>query len=244
MRFQAERGGESALVAPVIEKKALAGQIFDLLENRIISGQLNPGSSLVEEDMAAEFGFSRSPVREALARLERTMLVERVGPRLRRVVVPTSKFISDIYDTWAVIEVGRCYSSCVNSPASDHRRIDKLLRGMTQSLKQRDISRHVELSGVFHDLLVSRCNNKYLADLHQDCQRYVQWFSNIYFGKVDISASSLREHNEIARHYVDKDFLGLTDSVRRHIRRQKNEVLAILMRSDTDAVSRSTSSTA
>jgi len=240
MGFQAEHGGETALPVPLIEKKALAGQIFDLLETRIISGELNPGSSLVEEDMATEFGFSRSPVREAIARLERTMLVERVGPRLRRVVVPTPKFISDIYDTWVVIEVGRCYSSCVNSPASDGRRIEKLLRDMALSLKQRDIPRHVELSASFHDLLVDRCNNKYLAELHRDCQKYVQWFGNIYFGKVDISANSLREHGEIARHYIDKDFLGLADAVQRHIRRQKNEVLAILMRSDTDIVSRGT----
>jgi GntR family transcriptional regulator, rspAB operon transcriptional repressor len=221
---------------PLIQKQALARQLYDLLESRIISGELPLGSSLVEEDMAREFGISRSPVREALSRLERTMLVERVGPRNRRIVVPTSKFISDIYDTWVIIETGRAYSSCINASASDYRRIEKLLDGMELTLQNRELSRHLELSTKFHELLTRHCRNKYLLQLHRDCQRYVQWFVNIYYKRVDISERSMREHREIARHYIDKDFLGLADSLQRHIRRQKNQVLANIVRAASDGI--------
>jgi GntR family transcriptional regulator, rspAB operon transcriptional repressor len=227
---------QSASPVPLIQKQALARQIYDLLESRIISGELPLGSSLVEEDMAREFGISRSPVREALSRLERTMLVERVGPRNRRIVVPTSRFISDVYDTWVIIEMGRAYSSCINASASDYRRIEKLLDGMELSLKNRDLDQHLELSTKFHELLTRHCRNKYLLQLHQDCQRYVQWFANIYYKRVDISERSMHEHREIARHYIDKDFLGLADSLQRHIRRQKNQVLATVMRAGPDAI--------
>lgn len=227
---------QSASPAPLIQKQALARQIYDLLESRIINGELALGAPLVEEDMAREFGISRSPVREALSRLERTMLVERVGPRNRRIVVPTSKFISDIYDTWVIIETGRAYSSCINASASDYRRIEKLLDGMERSLKIRDLDQHLELSAKFHDLLTRHCRNKYLLQLHRDCQRYVQWFANVYYKRVDISERSMREHREIARHYIDKDFLGLADSLQRHIRRQKNQVLATVMRAGPDQI--------
>jgi DNA-binding GntR family transcriptional regulator len=221
---------QSPLPSPVIQKQALARQIYDLVESRIISGEIALGTTLTEEDMAKEFGISRSPVREVLSQLERTMLVERVGPRTRRVVVPTSKFISDIYDTWVIIETGRAYSSCVNASASDTRRLEKLLEEMELSLKNRNMDQHLELTEKFHDLVTRHCRNGYLLRLHLDCQRYVQWFSNVYFKQVDISEQSMREHRDIARHYLDKDFLGLADSIQRHIRRQKNQVLAIIMR--------------
>jgi DNA-binding GntR family transcriptional regulator len=225
---------QPTLPQPLIQKQALARQIYDLVESRIVSGELALGTTLTEEDMAREFGISRSPVREALSRLERTMLVERVGPRSRRIVVPTSKFISDVYDTWVIIETGRAYSSCINASASDSRRLEKLLEGMELSLKSRDMDQHLELSTKFHDLLTRHCRNNYLLRLYEDCQRYIQWFSNIYFKQVDISEESMREHREIARYYVDKDFLGLADSIQRHIRRQKNQVLAIIMRDASD----------
>ena len=221
---------QSQSPATLIKKQALASQLYDLLESRIINGELALGTSLIEEDMAHEFGISRSPVREALSRLERTMLVERVGPRNRRIVVPNSKFIADVYDTWVVIETGRAYSSCVNASASDHRRIERLLDGMELSLKDGDLAQHLALSETYHDLLTRHCRNNYLLTLHRDCQRYVQWFVNVYYKQVDISDQSMREHREIARYYIDKDFLGLADSLQRHIRRQKNQVLATVMR--------------
>lgn len=219
---------------PLIQKQGLAGQVHDLLEKRIINGELPLGAPLNEDDMARTFGISRSPVREALSRLERSMLVERVGPRNRRILVPTMKFISDVYDTWVVIEIGRAYASCINASPSDHRRLEKLLDAMERTLDERKIEEHLELSDEFHGLLTRHCRNQYLLQLHRDCQRYVQWFANIYFRKVDISEQSMREHREIARHYIDRDFLGLSDSLQRHIRRQKNQVLAAMERMAQD----------
>jgi DNA-binding GntR family transcriptional regulator len=225
---------QSVDTPPLIQRQGLAGQVHDLLEKRIINGELPSGAPLNEDEMAREFGISRSPVREALSRLERSMLVERVGPRNRRILVPTVKFVSDVYDTWGIIEIGRAYSSCINSSPSDARRIEKLLDAMESSLRMRDLTEHLELSAEFHELLTRHCRNQYLLQLHLDCQRYVQWFKNIYYKEIDISEESMREHREIARYYIEKDFLGLADSLQRHIRRQKNQVMAATHRMTRD----------
>jgi DNA-binding GntR family transcriptional regulator len=107
---------------------------------------------------------------------------------------------------------------------------------MELTLQKRELSQQLELSTKFHELLTRHCRNKYLLQLHRDCQRYVQWFVNIYYKRVDISERSMREHREIARHYIDKDFLGLADSLQRHIRRQKNQVLANIVRAASDGI--------
>jgi len=212
----------------VLQKQVLSVQLYELLRQRIVSGELPLGASLVEEKVGREYGVSRSPVREALSRLESAKLVERIGPRTRQISTPAPKFVSDIYDTWVIIEIGRAYSSCTNAPAADAHRIQTLLDGMEQSLRSRDMARHLEITAKFHDLLTRHCRNDYLLQMARDCERFVEWFSNIYYRQVDISGLSLKEHRDIARHYIDKDLLGLIASIDRHIRRQKKQVLATI----------------
>ncbi len=112
---------------PIIQKKSLSEQVFAVLESRIVNGALRPGSRLAEEAIAEEFGISRSPVREAIFELERVGLAERLGPRVRRVVTPTIEFISEIFDTWCILEIGRTYLSCIAAPIGDHEHILRLL---------------------------------------------------------------------------------------------------------------------
>src|SRR5919197_2752025 len=109
--------------ARLIQRKNLSDQVYEILEKRILVGDMLPGTRLAEEAIADEFGVSRSPVREAIAELERIGLAERSGVRDRRVVVPSAKFISDTYDTWSILEVGRCYLSSLAASPEDHEKI-------------------------------------------------------------------------------------------------------------------------
>lgn len=219
-----------ASLEPTIQKKSLAEQVFEVLESRIVKGTLPPGSRLAEEAIAEEFGISRSPVREAISELERIGLAERLGPRARRVVTPTIEFISEIYDTWCILDIGRTYLSCLAAPASDHQQILGVLDAMEDTMRSGDQARHAELSREFHRLLTYRCGNEQLLRVIRDFERYTTWLTTIYFSEVDISQSSMREHREIARHYIGKDVLGLIDCIQRHTKRQGVKVRLVMMR--------------
>jgi DNA-binding GntR family transcriptional regulator len=213
-----------------IQKKSLSVQVFELLERRIVNGTLRPGSRLAEEAIAEEFGISRSPVREAISELERVGLAERLGPRARRVVTPTIEFISEIYDTWCILEIGRTYLSCIAAPASDHQRILELLDAMEETMRLGQLEQHVDLSREFHKMLTHRCGNEQLLRVIRDFERHTVWLTTIYFSEVDVSQASMKEHREIARHYIGKDVLGLIDCVQRHARRQGIKVRLVMMR--------------
>lgn len=215
---------------PIIQKKSLSEQVFAVLESRIVNGALRPGSRLAEEAIAEEFGISRSPVREAIFELERVGLAERLGPRVRRVVTPTIEFISEIFDTWCILEIGRTYLSCIAAPIGDHEHILRLLDSMEETMKSGDHARHVELSREFHRMLTHRCTNQQLLRVVRDFDRYTSWLKTIYFSEVDVSRSSMREHREIARHYISRDVLGLIDCVQRHAKRQGIKVRLVMMR--------------
>jgi len=214
--------------ARLLQRKNLSDQVYEILEKRILTGDVLPGTRLAEEAIADEFGVSRSPVREAITELERIGLAERSGVRDRRVVIPSAKFISDTYDTWAILEVGHCHLSSLAAPEEDHEKIRDLLDDMEKAKRQGPIAQYVKLSRRFHDLLHCRCDNAQLLSVLQAFEKYRRWLVAIYFGEVDTSERSTLEHRQIAEHYINRDLVGLTASIRDHISGQRNRVLASL----------------
>lgn len=80
---------------PPHRRRMLGDEVFELLGRAIRDGKLAPGQSLRDVELAERFGISRTPVREALQRLERIGLVEISANRFTRVTVPTERLVSD-----------------------------------------------------------------------------------------------------------------------------------------------------
>jgi DNA-binding GntR family transcriptional regulator len=216
--------------ANLLQRKHLSEQLYEILEKRIIDGQLPPGTQLSEEAIAGEFGISRSPVRSAIFELERIGLAERPKLRDRRVAIPTAKFISDIYDTWSILEIGRVYLSSLAAPSSDHDELMHTLKKMEAAGRKRQFAQHVKLSKRFHELLHRRCDNRQIQLLLRNFDKYRRWLVRIYFQDIDVSEDAVFEHRKIAQYYINKDLPGLSDVIQRHIQRQRDRVLAELHR--------------
>lgn len=224
--------------ARLINRKNLSDQVYEILEKRIIDGDIPPGTRLGEDAIADDFGVSRSPVRQAIAELERIGLAERSGVRDRRVVIPSAKLVADTYDTWAILEVGRCYSSSLAATKEDHVKIRRLLDEMEKAKRRGPTAQYVKLSRQFHDLLKCRCDNMQLLSVLRDFEKYRRWLVAIYFNDVDKSETSTVEHRQIADHYIRKDLVGLTASIQRHISGQRDRVVASLVADEEPVLAR------
>jgi DNA-binding GntR family transcriptional regulator len=212
----------------LLRRKNLSEQIYEILEKRIIEGDMLPGTRLAEEAIADEFGVSRSPVREAITELELIGLAERSRGRDRRVVVPTAKFISDTYDTWTILQTGRCYQSSLAAPTEDHEKIRWVLDQMDKAKRRGPLAPFVKLSRQFHELLKFRCDNAQLLSVLAGFEKYGRWLSAIYFSDLDTSETSTVEHRQIAEAYINKDLLSITALMQQHISRQRDRILASL----------------
>ena len=120
--------------AATLQAKSLGRQVYELLEHRIITGELPPGARLAEEALAAELGVSRSPIREAIADLDRSGLAERGGKRDRRVTIPDERFIVETYAVWSLLEAGNAYEASLNATAETHRACFRLLDQLERAL--------------------------------------------------------------------------------------------------------------
>jgi DNA-binding GntR family transcriptional regulator len=86
--------------------QSVADQVYAVLRERIASGHIERGSRLHQEDLASEFGVSRTPVREALRRLAAEGLVDLFANRGARVATSTPQQLRSSYETRLVVEPG------------------------------------------------------------------------------------------------------------------------------------------
>ncbi|MBY8918569.1 GntR family transcriptional regulator (plasmid) [Nitratireductor sp. L1-7-SE] len=143
-----------------IAKMPARDRAYHELKFRILEGRLPPGTTLLETEVASLLSLSRTPVREALIRLEEEGLVD-VRPRHGITVKALSVGeIEQIYQVFSTLEVKAAQLTARRGiTAADHERLDGILTQMERASKRGDIEAWSELDDEFHSELVGLCGN-------------------------------------------------------------------------------------
>ena len=208
-----------------LERKNLNQQVYDQLERQIISGKLSPGSRLSEGEVAAVFGVSRSPVREAILELERVGFATRVGPRARIVSQPTEEKIRDFFETWWILDVGRTYQSSLMAEKSDHLRLLEVIGELEYAVDAKNEQRISQLTEEFHGILYGSAENRVLDRIAAENRKYLEWLTHLYMDNVEDSSIWRQEHRRIVAAFIDRDLPGLVDTLRSHILPQGEQII-------------------
>jgi DNA-binding GntR family transcriptional regulator len=185
----------------IISKKPLREDIHALLRERIVQGDLLPGKRLQDVQLAAELGVSRTPVREALLRLERDGLVES-DPNRGFFVAPLSrKEVAEIYPmVWAL----ECLALDSSEPATPPQ--IQALRGINAEMAAvtDDPLRRQELDLRWHQTLLESCANERLRELLAALKQIVRRYECVYMRDPALVRRSVRDHAEILEALVKK----------------------------------------
>ena len=141
----------------------LGTQVYEGLRADITRGVVAPGEKLAENEIAARFGVSRTPTREALRRLEAEGLAERRGPTLH--AVPFSREAgAEILLIRQLLEPTCGASSAPALGRRDLIRLDAIVREMAVAVDDADPVEQAELNNRFHDALYARCPHRRLLE--------------------------------------------------------------------------------
>jgi DNA-binding GntR family transcriptional regulator len=209
-----------------IERRTLSSQVYKSLERKVLSGEMAPGTRLSEESLAESYGVSRSPAREALAELERAGLAVKVGMRDRMIAVPTAEMISQKYDAWWVIDVGRTYLAALEATPEDIAELKQFIKAMARALKAKDDEKYRDMVEKFHERIRRSCSNKYVTEMGRDCDMLLKWFETLYDRNPEISQTVLDEHQNILAAFEKRDLAQLSMTIRDHVMRQRERILA------------------
>lgn len=187
---------------------------YDRLLDEIRHGTLPPGARLREVDLAARFGISRTPVREAIRRLEADGLVEhlpRQGATLRRLSYAE---VMELYEMRAVLEGTAARLAARAASELELRELAEINAEMTASADPAEI---VRLNRQFHATLINAAKNRYLQRAIGAMGRTLLILGqSTLFDPARIS-SAAQEHDTLLRALQARDGAAAETAMRAHI---------------------------
>jgi DNA-binding GntR family transcriptional regulator len=196
--------------------QSLHGAVMDSLRQAILRGRFKPGDRLTESGLAAIFGVSRNPIREALRALEVEGFIEKHPRRGARVRLLSDEEITEIVEIRAELEGINARNAAKRRDDENRRALEELLRDGNRALEQRDEAALQRLNHRFHELLADVGRNRYLADYIRSLRERTLWlFSSVGDARI---VESWREHAGILEAVIagDAELAALLGA--RHVR--------------------------
>lgn len=215
-------------IGPAAESKPIREIAYETLKNAIITGELPAGSRIVETEYAERMHISRTPLREALRKLERDGLVEYM---LRRGVVVRAFTISDVEEIYTIrnaLEMLTLPSIIENATADDLRNLREILKGMDPLETKSDINGLSPRARKFHATLTAISGQKRIIRAIEGQDEYITRFSALAIAKEDRRHAAHQEHHELVNLVEKRDLPGFENLMRRHIARSKETCLLAL----------------
>jgi DNA-binding GntR family transcriptional regulator len=173
-------------------------RVYRVVRERILSGAYGPGYRVVIDALAAEFGVSALPVREAIRRLEAEGLVI-FRPNAGAHVAPADPGLFD--EEMTVLAVLEGYATALaasNLTKADIRRLTALTDAMVEAIERLDPLSFGRLNQDFHAIIYERCPNAALVDLLRDVARRLDAIRRTVFVQIPYrGAESVAEHRRL-----------------------------------------------
>lgn len=212
----------------ILRTRSLASVLEREIEKRIMSGKLPPGGRINENQLAAEFGTSRGPIREALRALEGGGLVESIPNRGNFVRSVTVDEVREVYDIRAALFglAGRLLAERAGPDIV--ARLDEFIEAMERAAGERDFESYYPLNLTFHAYILDTCGNVTLGREYKSFVKRLTLFrarSLVQGGGLMVSN---REHREMVESVRARDPSWAHEAHMRHVSNAKNRLLAVL----------------
>lgn len=181
-----------------LARTSLADAVYDLIRNQIVTGVLQPGDRLMEPVLAEDLGVSRTPVREALRRLEQAELVVR-NPRDqgRYVHKPAPAEIREVLGVRAVLEGYAARLAAEHITDEELARLRALHTEAVAAIEQGETARLAELNTAFHDGINAASRAPHCVALIDALRDRILQYRFAFLRDDTTRRASFREHGEI-----------------------------------------------
>jgi len=179
--------------------RSLREEVYEHLRTLMNEGRLRPGRFLNLNALAEEIGISRTPLRDALLRLECEGFVEILNRRGVRVKELTLESIRDIYGILGGLESAALRSVADQITPELVERMDQLNREMSEALDRSDFAGFYEANLAFHDAYLSLSSNEGMAHWIHILKHRLYDFPRLEGFVPEWERESVREHQELVR---------------------------------------------
>ncbi len=211
------------------ERKSLGQDVFEYLKNAIIDQTIEPGSRLVESKIADMLGISRTPLREALHKLEREDWIEKIPSGGFQVVTLTNADIEQTFGIRSVLEAYAARLAAENHQDNDLVPLERKIKEYQKCLESKKDSDKLQIINTqFHDLLYSLSKSPKLIKMINQLRAQISRFRRIILKQYEYALQSSDDHVKMLDAIKNRDGKKVEQLVRQHIIKGKNAVLSEL----------------
>lgn len=199
--------------------------VYEELKMQILTGEIKPGTRMMEVELAEDMGVSRTPIREAIRKLEKEGLVI-IEPRRGAYASEAS-----IEDMVSILEVREELEGLAASLAAQRmtenykNRLIEAAEGFKQALVEGDTEKLIQEDTLFHHIIVDATENKVLVNMVEQLQERVLRFRYLYYSDFKRAEMMPAEHQEIIEGILSGDSKVARAAAEVHIERLKELVI-------------------
>ena len=175
---------------------SLADQVFEKLENDIIQGVYKRGELLTELKLVEQLGVSRTPIREALRRLEQERLIEDTG-KGSRVLGITEDDLLDIMNIRERIEGLAAYYAALNITPEGLKELTHIVDLQEFYFSKRDKEHLRQVDDAFHDLICELSKRSVISDTLLPLMRKTRRYRRVAIDNWERTTRTMNEHKKI-----------------------------------------------
>ncbi|HEX2215930.1 MAG TPA: GntR family transcriptional regulator [Xanthobacteraceae bacterium] len=206
-------------MAPLGDTSTFADRAYTALKDVIVRLNIYGQASEVrldERQLASDLGISRTPVREAMAQLEREGFVRSVPRRGVYVVRKTKAEVIELITAWAALESMAARLITQNATDAEIATLRKMFATFENGTLHAKLDEYSEVNIEFHQAIIGMSHNRVLADLAENLFTHMRMIRRKTIGEQDRADRSIRDHLNIIEALEARDTRRAEDLVRDH----------------------------
>ena len=207
------------------QEQSLGGQIFNRIRDDILSGNYAPGEELKEATLGKQLGVSRTPVREAMRKLELEGLVVMIPRRGAQVANITEKDLNDVLEVRIALENLSIENACARMTEEQLDELWKAARNFEDTMAEGNLVRLAEADVAFHEVIYKSSDNRRLNQVLNNLREQIYRYRVEYLKDEETRNLLVKEHEEIYEAIKNRDLKKAQEITYQHIENQREAII-------------------
>lgn len=199
--------------------------VFNTLRKAILTGELKPGERLMEIHLANRLGVSRTPIREAIRKLELEGLVIMIPRRGAEVAQITEKSLKDVLEVRRALDALCAELACDRISDEEKENLRQACSAFERATATGDATKIAAADVAFHDIIVHATGNTRLIQLINNLSEQMYRYRFEYIKDETGHDNLVNEHRMIYESIIGQDRAGAAEAAKLHIDNQEKSVI-------------------
>ncbi|MFV0528371.1 MAG: GntR family transcriptional regulator [Lachnospiraceae bacterium] len=199
--------------------------VFKAIRQAILRGELKPGERLMEIALAEKLGVSRTPIREAMRKLEREGLVVMIPRRGAQVANITEKDLNDVLEVRMALENMAIEKACRLITEEQTQALYEAMQTFEETMKEGDLTKLAQADVDFHEIIYEASDNKRLIQLLNELREQIYRYRIEYLKDEETRNTLAKEHIVIYEAIRVRDVKKAQLSGHTHVENQRQAIM-------------------